>query len=136
MKAPEVVWIQGVPPSPFRRPLWPGCNYSQKNSYTSIQFMRYWEYQMDYSLRTFLIYRCCNDVNILWQPFYLRRQVQFFLEEQFPFMSNEDIQFQEQKMTEGSYIDVDIGVKLHYIKICYNMLLLCFLYYQNHTIGV
>ena len=39
-------------------------------------------------------------------------------------------------MTEGSYIDVDPGVKLHYITLCYNMFLIFILYYQNHTIGV
>ena len=91
---------------------------------------------MDYSLRTFLIYRCCNDVNILWQPFYLRLQVQFFLEERVPFMSNEDIKFQDHTMAEVYYIYVDPEVKLYYITLCYNMLLLFFLYYHYYTIGV
>ena len=81
---------------------------------------------MDYSLQTFSIYRCCNDVNILWRPFYLWHQVQFFLEERFPFMYFEDRKFQYQTTAEGSYIDVDPDVKSHYITLCYNMLLVFF----------
>ena len=115
MKAPEVGWRQGSTPFPFGITRRPGCTYSKKLSYTATQCTRYGEYQMDYSLRKFSIYRCCNDVNILRRPFYLRRHVQFFLKEQFPFMSYEDSKFQEQTTAEGSYIDVDPGVKLHYI---------------------
>ena len=94
---------------------------------------------MDYSLQTFSIYRCCNDVNILWRPFYLWHQVQFFLEERVPLMSCEDREFQEQTTAEGSFIDFDTGVKLHYITLHYIMLKYVpnvFLYNQNHTIIV
>ena len=72
---------------------------------------------MDYSLRTFSIYRCCNYVNIFWQPFNLRRQVQFHLDERGPFIYNEDRKIQKQTTAQGSYIYVDPGEKLHYIKL-------------------
>ena len=39
-------------------------------------------------------------------------------------------------MAEGSYIDIDPGMKLHYITLCYNMFLIFSIYYQNHVIGV
>ena len=39
-------------------------------------------------------------------------------------------------MEEGSYIDVDPGMKLHYITLCYNMFLIFSIYYQNHIIGL
>ena len=51
-------------------------------------------------------------------------------------MSYEDRNFQEQTTAEGYYIDVDHGVKLHSVTLCYNVFLIFFLYYQNHTIGV
>ena len=51
-------------------------------------------------------------------------------------MSYEARKYQEHTTAEGSYIYVDPGVKLHYIKLCYNMFLIFFLYNQNHTIGV
>ena len=51
------------------------------------------------------------------------------------FMYYEDIKYQEHKTAEGYYIDVDPGMTLHYITLCYNMFLI-FIYYQNHTIGV
>ena len=111
MKALEFGRRQGVFPFPFGIPCWPGCTYSQKLPYTTTKFTHYGGYQLDHSLQTFSISGCCNDVNILWQPFYLLRQVHFFLEKQVPFMSYKDRTIQEQITSEGSYIDVDPGIK-------------------------
>ena len=41
-------------------------------------------------------------------------------------MSYEDRKCQEQTTEEGSYIDVDHGMKLHYTTLCYNMFLIFF----------
>ena len=54
-------------------------------------------------------------------------------------MSYEDRKSQKQTTVEGYYIDVDTGMKLHYIALHYIMLQYVtnfFIYNQNHNTGV
>ena len=110
----------GGPPSTFGRPYRPGRPYSQKMVYASPLFARFGAYQGEYHLRTFSIPRCWNDVTILWRQIYLRRWVQFFLDERGPFLYFDARNFWEWTALAGCSFDVDPGAKLRYITLRYD----------------